>query len=76
MRQQFDQLRRELDTGATMARMDGYAQQAVDMVLSGKAQRAFRLDEEADKLRDAYGRDSLGEKALLMLRGFGLNRRS
>lgn len=68
LRRQFDRLRRELDTGDTMARMDGYAYQALDMVLSGKAQRAFRLEEEPDKLREAYGRDSLGEKALLARR--------
>jgi hypothetical protein len=68
LRRQFDRLRRELDTGDTMARIDGHAQQALDMVLSGKAQRAFRLEEEPDKLREVYGRDSLGEKALLARR--------
>ena len=68
LRSQFDRLQRELDTTDTMSRMDGYAQQAFDMVLSGKAQRAFRLDEEPDRLRDGYGRDSLGEKALLARR--------
>src|SRR6476646_1599989 len=45
LRRQFDGLRRGLDAGDTMARMDGYTQQALDMVLSGKAQRAFQLDE-------------------------------
>ncbi len=68
LRRQFDQVRRDLDAGQTMARMDGYTQQALDMVFSGKARRAFRLDEEPDRLRDAYGRDSLGEKALLARR--------
>src|SRR5213592_1898074 len=38
------------------------------MVLSGKAQRAFRLDQEPDRVRDAYGRNSFGEKALLARR--------
>jgi hypothetical protein len=51
-----------------MARMDRYAQQAVHMVLSGEARRAFRLDLEPDRIRDTYGRDSLGEKALLARR--------
>jgi len=63
-----DRLHRELDTKDTMARMDRYAQQAFEMVLSGKAQKAFRVDLEPDRLRDAYGRDSLGEKALLARR--------
>lgn len=68
LRQQFDRLHHDLDTTDTMARMDHYNQQAVEMVISGKAQKAFQVDEEADRLRDAYGRDSLGEKALLARR--------
>lgn len=68
IRQQFDHFQHELDGTQNSLRMDGYARQALDMVISGKAQRAFRLDEEPDKLRDAYGRDSLGEKALLARR--------
>src|SRR5437899_2125686 len=38
---QFDRLRRDLDTGDTMARMDHYRRQALEIVLSGKARRAF-----------------------------------
>jgi hypothetical protein len=68
LRRQFDLLRRELDSKDGMVRMDGYTQQAYDMVLSGSARRAFRVDLEPDRLRDAYGRDSLGEKALLARR--------
>jgi uncharacterized protein (DUF1501 family) len=51
-----------------MARVDRYAQQALEMVLSGKARKAFVLEGEPDRLREAYGRDSLGEKALLARR--------
>src|SRR5207244_3927088 len=68
LRRQFDRLQRDLDTSDTMSRMDGYTQQAYDMVLAGKAQQAFRMEEESDRLRNAYGRDSLGEKALLARR--------
>ncbi|WP_020471889.1 DUF1501 domain-containing protein [Zavarzinella formosa] len=68
LRHQFDRLQNELDTGSSMTNMDRYGRQAVDMVVSGKAQKAFRVDEESDKLRDAYGRDSIGEKALLARR--------
>src|SRR5207237_6467771 len=60
--------RRDLDTGDTMARMDHYSRQALDIVLSGKAQRAFRLDLEPPTVRDAYGRHSLGERTLLARR--------
>jgi hypothetical protein len=68
LRRRFDLLRRELDSKDAMAQMDGYTQQAYNMVLSGAARRAFRTDQEPDRLRDAYGRDSLGEKALLARR--------
>jgi uncharacterized protein (DUF1501 family) len=68
LRRQFDRLHWDLDVGDTMRRMDRHAQQAVDMVLSGHTRKAFRVDEEPDKVRDAYGRDSLGEKALLARR--------
>ena len=65
---QFDRLRRDLDAGDTMARMDHYRRQALDIVLSGKARQAFRLDLESDRIRDAYGRNSFGEKMLLARR--------
>jgi uncharacterized protein (DUF1501 family) len=65
---QFDRLNRDLDVGDTMARMDHYRRQALEIVLSGKARRAFRLDLEPDRVRDAYGRHSLGERTLLARR--------
>jgi uncharacterized protein (DUF1501 family) len=68
LRRQFDRLRRDLDTGSTMERMDEHSRQALQMTLSGKAQEAFRLEQEPDRLRDTYGRDSFGEKALLARR--------
>jgi hypothetical protein len=65
---QFDRLRRALDTGDTMVRMDHYRRQALEIVLSGKAREAFRVDLEPDRVRDAYGRHSLGERTLLARR--------
>jgi hypothetical protein len=68
LRRQFDRLRRDLDAGHTMERMDQYGRQAIEMVLSGKAREAFQIDREPNSIRDAYGRDSFGEKALLARR--------
>jgi hypothetical protein len=65
---QFDQLRRDVDAGDSIARMEHYNRQALEIIVSGKAQRAFRLDLEPDRIRDAYGRNSFGEKALLARR--------
>ncbi|MFO0917570.1 MAG: DUF1501 domain-containing protein [Planctomycetaceae bacterium] len=68
LQSRFDRLQRDLDLHQTMFRRDQFAQQALDFVVSGKAQQAFKLDEESPALRDRYGRDSLGEKALLARR--------
>jgi hypothetical protein len=65
---QFDRLRRDLDVGDTMARLDHHRRQALDIVLSGPAERAFRVDLEPGRVRDLYGRHSLGERALLARR--------
>lgn len=68
LRKQFDHLRADVDSNAAIEHVDRYTRQAIDMVSSGQAQRAFQLDKEDPKLRDAYGRDSLGTKALLARR--------
>lgn len=68
LRRKFDLLERNLDTGTTMEQTDRYASLAHDMVVSPAIRRAFDLDRESDRLRDAYGRISIGEKALLARR--------
>jgi len=68
LRRQFDHLRAEIDQTAAMEQFDRYTTQAVEMVTSGAARRAFDLDKEDPRLRDAYGRDSLGQKTLLARR--------
>ena len=68
LRRKFDDFQRDIDASGTAAKMDGHARQAIDMVVSGKAQKAFQLDEEPVHVRDSYGRDSIGEKALLARR--------
>ncbi len=65
---QFDRLRRDLDVGDTMARLDHYRRQALDIVVSGRAEQAFRVELEPARLRDLYGRHSLGERTLLARR--------
>ena len=68
LKSQLDRFRQDLDLNSGMVRMDQYTQQAMEMVASGKAEQAFKLDDESPALRDKYGRDSLGEKALLARR--------
>jgi uncharacterized protein (DUF1501 family) len=64
----LDGWKRKLADDPHIAATDQYTQQAFDVLATGTAQRAFNLDEEKPALRDLYGRDSLGEKALLARR--------
>jgi hypothetical protein len=68
LRREFDRLRRDLDQRDSLQRHDQYTSQAYEMVLSGKVQQAFNVTEEPDALREIYGRESVGQKALLARR--------
>jgi hypothetical protein len=48
--------------------LDRYYQQALDLVLSGKARAAFDLQQEKPDVRDRYGRNSFGQSCLLARR--------
>jgi hypothetical protein len=65
---ELDHWKRGLDANRELASADEFTHQAYDLLLSGKAQRAFNLEEESAATRDAYGRDSIGEKALMARR--------
>ncbi|MBL9172246.1 MAG: DUF1501 domain-containing protein [Verrucomicrobiales bacterium] len=47
---------------------DQYLQQGVDLVLSPKAQAAFDLAREEDKVREAYGRNDFAQRLLMARR--------
>jgi hypothetical protein len=68
LRKHFDSLRASLDQSGQMERMDRHSQRAYEMSLSGKVEKAFNLDLEANATRDMYGRESVGQKALLARR--------
>jgi uncharacterized protein (DUF1501 family) len=48
--------------------MDEFYQKAFDLISSPAAKKAFNLDEEPGELRDAYGRTTTGQGALLARR--------
>ena len=68
LRRELDRLRRQADSSTGFLQQDRYAHEAFDLVVAGAAQRAFDVEQEPDAVRDRYGRDSLGEKALLARR--------
>ncbi|MFN0197476.1 MAG: DUF1501 domain-containing protein [Planctomycetaceae bacterium] len=63
LNRQLDQLRRESDTTGVMGVIDSYNQKAVDIILSGKAQKAFDLSQEDPKTRERFG-DGCGQELL------------
>jgi hypothetical protein len=64
----FDQLRNDLDRSGMMESMDRYGQQAVEMVAGRRAQEAFDLSREPDRVRDRYGKHLWCQQALLARR--------
>jgi uncharacterized protein (DUF1501 family) len=62
----FDTLQRSIDNTGLAQGMDGFQQQAVDVLL-GRARQAFDLSKEPTKVRDRYG-PGLGQELLLARR--------
>ncbi len=66
--QQLDNLRGDLDHSGSMAALEHYQQQAVDMVLGRRVHKAFNLSQEPDKVRERYGKHLWCQQALLARR--------
>ena len=64
----LDQINRDIDQSGSIEALDRYQQEAVDMVLSGRARAAFDIDRESDVLRDLYGRGPWGHYTLMARR--------
>ena len=48
--------------------LDQYYNQALSLIVSGRARDAFNLSAEANEIRDAYGRNTFGQSCLLARR--------
>jgi hypothetical protein len=70
LRSLVDRMKRINDeaAGDPVTALDTYYQQGYDLVLSKDAQAAFDVSREDDKVRDAYGRSSFGQRCLLSRR--------
>jgi hypothetical protein len=70
LRQQLDTMLRFQERAAAdpVLGVDQNFQQAVSLINSAAAQRAFQIDREPDSVRKAYGRTPLGQRALLARR--------
>jgi hypothetical protein len=59
---------REKEQLAEFGTMDALSRQALGMLLSPNVEKAFDLSREPDKVRDAYGRNRVGQSVLLARR--------
>lgn len=64
----LDSLRRHVDASGVIDAMDQFDSQALNLLTSPAAQRAFDLTEENEKVRDRYGRNAWGQQCLLARR--------
>jgi hypothetical protein len=63
-----DGLAKRVEGNDQIATYDEFHQRAAAMVLSSEARQAFAIDREPAKLRDRYGRTTLGQSCLLARR--------
>ena len=68
LRQLVNQQMPEIDKAVESYELDRHYQQALDLVVSGRARQAFQLSAENEATRDAYGRNTFGESCLLARR--------
>ncbi len=64
---QLDEVQRRVETNSSLGRDTAYAR-AFNLLTSPEAKQAFNLSEEPDKLRDRYGRNTLGQSCLMARR--------
>jgi len=66
--QAVDKQYRSLDETAQHTNMDAYTSQALKMILTPAVRDAFDLGKESEKTKERYGKDSVGQSALLARR--------
>lgn len=68
LKSSLDSLRRDFDATGTIDAVDRYESQALNLLTSAEARKAFDLSNEPDKLRDRYGRNAWGQQCLMARR--------
>lgn len=68
LRDKFDTFRRDFDRSGVAKTMDKFEAQAMNLLTSPTAARAFDISQEPAKLRERYGRNRWGQQLLLARR--------
>ena len=68
LRQSFDGFRRDVDRTGVMQAIDDFERQALNLLTSPEAARAFDLSQEAPAVRERYGMHAWGQQCLMARR--------
>lgn len=68
LRKELEAQMPEVEKAVQKYALNKYYEKAYDLILSGRARKAFDLTQEPDKVRDRYGRHTFGQSALLARR--------
>jgi len=66
--QQLDGMKQARDLAGDADALDAFSHQAFDLITGERAQRAFDINQEAESLRNRYGRNTVGQRMLLARR--------
>lgn len=58
----------EIDKAVASYELDRHYQQALELVVSGRARQAFQIEDEPEAMREQYGRNTFGDSCLLARR--------
>jgi hypothetical protein len=64
----FDAVRGAIETSGAVASLDHYQQKALSLLTGERAGQAFAIHQEPDRIRDQYGRHTIGQRCLLARR--------
>ena len=68
LRDAIEEAMPDIDKAVANYNLDDYYKRALELIISGRARKAFDLTQESDKMRDNYGRNTFGQSCLLARR--------
>ena len=68
LRDSINEAMPDIDKAVAKFNLNEYYDQALNLIVSGRARNAFDLKQEKDKTRDLYGRNTFGQSCLLARR--------
>jgi hypothetical protein len=68
LRKALDQRMKDIERAVADKKLTEYYDQALQLIISGRAREAFRLESESAEMRDKYGRTTFGQSCLMARR--------